>query len=148
MPEPSEQDIRDADPSALVKMAAAVQALAGLFVGLTGLQLVGTRWVAGWPDYAPYVLLALGASHVFLGATVFRARNWAAVTSAGLGVVTALVMIGWLFYVFTTIMSCILYVAVPFAVLNAILSFVALSGVRTTAEARRRLAEQGMNLGL
>lgn len=144
--DPTDADIAAAESSALVKMAAAIQAVTGLFVLLNGLQLVG----ALRSDLAvvPYVHLGLGAAQIVFGAMLYRARRWASLGGIGLNALTALVMVGWFFYSFTTIISCMMYVAVPLTVLALILGAISVPSVKRTADARERLADQGMNLGL
>jgi len=70
-------DLARVEPPALVKAAAVAQSLASLMVGLSGLQLVGSRWIAGWVDFVPYVLIALGVGGMFMAANQYKARAWA-----------------------------------------------------------------------
>lgn len=141
-------DIQAAEPSILVKLAAAVQGVSGLFVALSGLQLLDVTWRASWANYVPPFLCVIGVTAIFFAAMQYRARGWAAFASAALGVITALTMLGWLFYTLTSVMSCIMYFAIPLSGLSAILAFVAIGPIRRTAEARQRLSDRGMNLGL
>lgn len=147
MTDDADADLEKAEPSALVRLAAVAQALTGLLVGLCGLQLVGS--LLGWPRFVPWVQLALGPLQLYLGAMVFRARPWAAFAGAGLGGVAALLMVGWLVFLASrAAFSCMVFVTAPLSVLSALLAVAAIGGVSQTAEARRRLADQGMNLGL
>jgi len=141
-------DIQAAEPPILVKFASVAQGLAGLFVGLTGLQMVDFRWRVEWASYVPYCLLFLGAAGLGMSAMLYRSRRWAGIASPILGAVTALTMVGWLFHVLTNVFSCIMWVAVPLSCLSTILSAVSVGPVLRTAAARRRLSDRGMNLGL
>lgn len=141
-------DIQAAEPPILVKLAAAVHALTGLFVGLTGLQLLGARFVATWANFVPPFLLAIGLAAIVFAAMQYRARGWAAIASGVLSVITAITMLGWLFYTLTSVLSCIMWLAIPLSGLSAILNLVAIGPIRRTAQARQRLSDRGMNLGL
>lgn len=142
-------DLKAAEPPGVVKIAAAVQALAGLFVGLCGLQVVtGVVWAHAWMGAIPYVLLLIGGGAIFMAANQYRARAWAGVGSAVYDAVLALVATGWGMFSFTGMFSCMTVVAVPLALLSGLLSLLAMKGVKDTADARRRLADQGMGLGL
>jgi hypothetical protein len=44
--------------------------------------------------------------------------------------------------------SCMVLIATPVAVLTAVLAIVGIGGVKRTADARQRLSDQGMSLGL
>lgn len=141
-------DIASAEPPILVKLAAAVQALAGLFVALSGFQVLDVTWRAEWANFVPPFLVVMGLSSIGLGAMQYRARTWAAFASAIVAGLVALAMLGWLFYTFTSVVSCIQYLAVPLSGLSAILALVAIGPIRRTAEARQRLSDRGLNLGL
>lgn len=141
-------DIQAAEPPIVVKLAAAVHGMAGLFVGLVGLQLLGVTFRAGWANFVPPFLCVLGLTGIFLAAMQYRARGWAGIGSAILGVVAAVTMLGWLFYTLTSVLSCIVYVAVPLSGLAAILNLIAVGPILKTAQARQRLSDRGMNLGL
>lgn len=141
-------DLALAEPSALVKAAAVAQSLASLMVGLSGLQLIGARWVSGIANYVPYLLIVLGVVGIVLAANQYRARTWAGIGSGVFGVIMAITMIAWVIYTLTSIMSCLMYLAVPLSSLSAILSLVAVGAVNQTAAARKRLADRGMDLGL
>lgn len=141
-------DIAAVEPPTLVKAASIAQSLASMMVGLSGLQLLGTRWVAGPANYVPYFLLALGVGGVFMAANQYKARAWAGIGSAVFGATMAITITAWVFYTLTSVMSCLMYLAVPLSCLSAILSIVAIGGINRTAAARQRLTDRGMNLGL
>lgn len=144
----ADADIADAEPAALVKMAAAAQALCGLFVFLTGLQIVGVRGSASFVRLIPYIFMALGASQIVFGAMLLRARRWASLGGVALNGLTALTMVSWFVYSFGSITSCIGMLCVPLSGLALLLGAFSVPAVKRTADARQRLADQGMNLGL
>ncbi|MFK7988252.1 MAG: hypothetical protein AB8I08_19685 [Sandaracinaceae bacterium] len=141
-------DIASAESPFIVKLAAAFQAFAGLLVGLSGLQVVTARWANELLSFSPYLLMGLGAASVFVAGNQFRGKAWAGPGSIALTSVTALTTLGWVIMMFTTVMSCMAYCAVPLTLLAALLSLVAFPAMRKTAAARKRLADQGLSLGL
>lgn len=148
-PDPSEKDLRDAEPVALVKLAAALQAISGLFVALCGLQLVGASWRIAILGIVPYLMMSAGVLQIVVGAQYYRARTWAAYAGTGLGLAIGLGMGVWAPFSFVSgVFSCLVLIATPIAVLAAVLAIVGIGGVRRTADARQRLADQGMSLGL
>jgi hypothetical protein len=144
----SEADVKAAEPNVLVKLAAAAQALTGLFVGLCGLQMVGLRFGEPMLRALPYVLMVGGVLQIVLASRVYRARVWAAFSAATLGGLLALVLVSWFFYSFGALFSCMVMLAVPLSLLSAVFSAVALGPVRKAAAARERLDSQGISLGL
>ncbi|MEC7524697.1 MAG: hypothetical protein VYE22_32760 [Myxococcota bacterium] len=143
----SDADLKAAEPSMIVKMACVAQGLTGLVVALSGVQLLGLRSVHSVVEMVPWFLIASGVAQIAVAAQVFRARPWAAYVGAGHGGVVALAMVGWLFYAFPNILSCMQMIGTPLSVLSAILAVVAVPGVLHTAAARQRLADQGTPLG-
>ncbi len=141
-------DIKAAEAPTPVKLAASVQGLSGVLAGLTGLQLVGARWAAEWVGAVPYALMGLGLASLAMAVSQYRARAWAGPGSVLLSGVVALTVIGWVLYTLTSVMSCMAYMSVPLSMLSAVLSLVALRGVRETAAARQRLSDEGLSLGL
>ncbi|MCB9594174.1 MAG: hypothetical protein H6719_15690 [Sandaracinaceae bacterium] len=141
-------DIQAAEPPILVKAAAVAQALTGLFVTLTGVQVLGVTWRAEWANYVPPALCVMGALAIFFAAMQYRARAWAGIASAINGGLLGLLMVGWLFYTFTTVLSCMMYLAIPLSGLSAILNLVSIGAILRTAQARQRLSDRGLDLGL
>lgn len=144
----SDADLKAAEPSMIVKMACVAQGLTGLVVALSGVQLFGVRsFEYAFVRMVPYFFLVSGVVQIAVAAQVFRARPWAAYFGAAHGAVVALGMVGWLLFTLGDLMSCMQYVGTPLSVLSAILAVVAIGGVRHTAAARQRLADQGTPLG-
>jgi len=143
-----DSDISEAEPALLVKAASVVQGLCGLFVALNGVQLVGVSFRIELLDFAPYVQIACGVAQIGLAAMQYRARPWAGYASAVFGVTVAVMMVAWLAHLLSSVLSCIMYLAVPLSALNMILAGVAIPPLLRAARARQRLADRGMDLGL
>lgn len=142
-------DIKAAEPPTIVKMAASIQGVTGFLVGLTGLQLVGTRWVSDWYALLPYLICLLGAGSLFFAAMQYRARAWAGIGSVVWGALSTLAVLGFLGLLMVNgVMSCLAFVAVPLSFISLVLDVVALKGIRDTALARQRLSDEGLSLGL
>lgn len=143
-----DEDIQAADSPLIVKAAAAVQGFSGLFVMLNGLQLLGATFRTEILDFGPWAQVVFGLAQLGMAAMQFRARVYAGVGSIVLGAVVALMMVIWFFFLATSIVSCVMYAAVPLSLLNLLLSVAAIMPLLRTARARQRLADQGMGLGL
>lgn len=144
-------DIRAVEPIAIVKIAAAAQAMMGVLVALTGLQMTGIYGYGSleWIEYVPYAQMPIGVGLVFLATMVFRARTWAALGGAVACAVVTLLMGAWDFFCITQeLFSCLSLLSFPVGCLATILAFVAIGPVKVAAAARARLSAQGMGLGL
>lgn len=144
----TEADIRLAETPFVVKLAAVVQGVTGLLVALSGLQVSDLVYRIEWASYVPYAQIALGVTQIGFAAMQLRSRRFAGVGSVVLGGVVAIVMIGWLLYMLTSVLSCIMYLSVLFALLDVVLGAVAIGPLHRTAAAKQRLADRGMDLGL
>jgi hypothetical protein len=147
----NEADLKLAEPIALVKVASALQGVTGVFIALTGVQMWGVYGYGdlAWIEYVPYFLMVIGTLQLAVATMVYRARAWAALAGAILGLFAALVMGAWdVLCVVESMFSCIGLLAFPLAGLSAILAFLAIGPVRATAAARARLSAAGMGLGL
>lgn len=146
--EASDADLRAAQPTPMVKLAAATQATSGLFAALCGIQITDIVFVR-YPVLAalPYVLIVGGLLAIALATRVYRVRPIGAYAAAAWSAVLALILVGWFLYSFDLAFSCMLTITAPIALLTSVLAFVALGPVRTAARARERLAAQGMHLG-
>jgi hypothetical protein len=146
---PVEDDIAAASPPLLAKVAGGVVALAGGVVGLTGLQTMMMGELRSPYRMVPWVLAALGAANVVLGAVVFRARMWGALSAAGGTLLLAIASGGWLVLSVTHGLFSLYALASPFlsaaALVFALLSF---GPCQRATAARQRLRDQGMNLGI
>ncbi|MFW5921232.1 MAG: hypothetical protein ACOCUS_05275 [Polyangiales bacterium] len=145
----NEPDVRDTQPTKVVLAAAAFQVLTGLSVVLTGLQpmLFGVRYRDIF-DWMPWVLVVAGVIAMVFGAAVGRAREWAAVSGAALSVVLLLGMLAWLVAnLMWGVFSCPGMLAVPLALAASVLGVLAVKPCMRATEARRRLRDEGMELG-
>lgn len=143
------EDLGAVEPPTLVKVAAAIGGIAAVFVGLTGVQMLGARWTEPWLDYVPYPLMLLGVLGLTMAAYQYRARAWAGIGAAVACGLNALAAAAWgIFGLTHGIISCMAILAVPATMLAALLAVLSIKGVRDTAAARRRLEEQGLGLGL
>ena len=61
----------------------------------------------------PYFLILIGAAGIFTAANQYKARQWAGLGSAIVGVVMAITIIAWVLYTLMSVMSCMMYLAVP-----------------------------------
>ncbi len=135
-------------PTGLVKAASIVLALAGVFVALTGAQVLGTRFYVEWANAVPPALLALGLCLIPAALSTFRGSMLAAILAVTFGGLAFLLCSGWFIYTFGTVFSLMNVLAVPMAGLGALLGLLAFPHVRKMAQAKQRLADQGMSLGL
>lgn len=120
----------------------------GLFEAVSGLQLWGFI-LTGWVNAVPFVLIALGL--VAIGVGFMSARGRAQAVVAGL-VVAPVILFGnslWALFGLTRGFVSIFGLLVPALALASIaLLVIAIGPTRRATEARRRLAEQGLDLGI
>ncbi|MGE0786122.1 MAG: hypothetical protein AB7S26_10565 [Sandaracinaceae bacterium] len=145
-----EEHIRSADTGPLVKAAAVVQMIAGILVALSGAQFSDRDYFyTEVLNQVPYLLIVLGLAAIGFAAMQFRARVWAGMGSAILGVVNVVAMGGW--FVALVVHGALIpmpLAAAAAAGLSALLSIAAVPQVYRTARARERLARAGLDLGL
>lgn len=137
-----------AAPTLEVKGAAGSCALSGLLLVLTGVQILGVQWRDEWMNLGRFVFLALGAALFVLGLRVYRGDDraaLAAVVVAGLSVVAGA---GWFFITFGAVLSLMNVLATALSGLATLLCLVAIPHTRRMSAARRRLADEGLSLGL
>ena len=145
----TDEDLRHADTPPVAKAAAALAAMSGLFVLLSGVQVLDLRFRMEWLELVPYLMIVAGVGQIVVGAMLGRARAWAVYTAAGGGALISLGMVGWfLFFLLGVGLSCIVFVAPVVSLLATVLAVVSIPGVRRTSAARTRLAERGLGLGL
>jgi len=130
-----------------VRAGAAFMALGGLFVALTGLQVISVTWHEGWRNLVPYVFLAVGGLMVPTGATLYRGSHRSAILGLALCTVATLGTCGWFVTTWGSVFSLMNVAAVPMAVIGAVLCGLSLPATKKMAEARERLADEGLNLG-
>lgn len=135
-------------PTGLVKAASTVLALAGVFIALTGVQVLGARFFEAWVNAVPPLFLVMGIALVPAALSLFRGSMFAAVAAVAIAGLAFLMTSAWFIFTFGSILSLMNVMAVPMAGLGALLGLLALPHVRKMAQAKQRLAEQGMSLGL
>jgi hypothetical protein len=148
--EVNDDDIRVLDPPLAVKAAAALQAICGVLIAVTGVQLFFfVDFYSPWLDLVKYAFFVTGVLQLVVASRVYRARLWAAYAGAALGVAIALVILAWnLFSMLNVGFSCVASVSAPLAMLTALVAFFAIGPTHKVAQARARLADQGMDLGV
>lgn len=137
-----------AAPNLEVKGAAGSCALSGLLLVLTGVQILGVRWIDAWMNYWRFVFIALGVVLFVLAMRVYRGdhkANLAALVFAGLA---SVVGAGWFFVTFGSVLSLMNVAAVAMTGLATLLCLFSLGHTRKMSAARQRLADEGMSLGL
>ncbi len=145
----AEDDIAEAVPPPIARVAGGLVALAGAVVALTGVQTMMIARIRGPFASTPWVLLLLGVPHLLLGAMVFRARAWAALVSIVGTALLALTSGAWLVFSLGHFLFSLYALGSPMAAVAAlVLSLVALGPCQRASAARARLREQGMNLGI
>ncbi|HEY8041906.1 MAG TPA: hypothetical protein VIF15_19010 [Polyangiaceae bacterium] len=145
----AEDDIADATPPLLARVAGGVVALAGAVVALTGAQTLLFVTIRGPAAMAPYVLVALGVPEIVLGTLIFRARAWAALIAIGGTILSSLASAAWLvFSVGHYLFSLYALMAPVFAVSSLVFAILALGPCQRASAARARLRAQGLNLGI
>ncbi len=147
--DPAPDDTALAAVPVLVKLAAGVVFLAGAIGAIHVLQLFGLIGrIRGPFAFAPHAMGLESAGAIVAGVALARARGWAwwvASTSGGLLWTTSaawfLFALGnGFFTLFGFLVPCLGFGALVFGLL-------ARKACQVTAEARRRLAEQGFELG-
>jgi hypothetical protein len=95
------------------------------------------------------VLLAFGIGELVLGATVFRARAWAAVAATGVSLVQAAAAGAWLVFSMSHGLFQLYALGGPPVSLGAaVLAVLAMGPCQKASAARARLKAQGMDLGI
>lgn len=136
----------------IVRVAAAFQAVSGLYLLLSAGQLLMSVRFFGelvFIQYVNWLFVPLALLQVLSAARVVRVRApWGWVGTI-LSVSLALMITGWIgANIYFTIFSCMQLGALIFAWIAAVLAPFTIKPIARAAEARRVLAEQGMDLGM
>jgi hypothetical protein len=118
-----------------------------LFTALQSIQLWGFT-LLGLVKLVPFFMLIAGIATVAVGFFVMKARGWAAI--AGTVAVGTIVFAqsGWVVYGLANgFVSLLAFGVPPLALAATVLAGIAIPGSLRADEARRRLAEQGLNMG-
>lgn len=146
----ADSDLSRLDAPLVVKLAAAVSGVAGLFACLGGLQpatslIFRELWLAA----VVWSLVAAGAAQLVLGFMLVRNRAWVAVGATVLAPITLLLSLGWAVFALSNgAFSCLNVLAVPLGIGATILAPLSIGPARRATAARQRLADQGVDLGL
>lgn len=124
-------------------------ALAGIVVALTGAQTLAMVTIRGPLAAMPYVLALLGVIEIAAGTLVFRARAWGAIGALVGSAMCVLASGFWLLVSMGHGLLSLYALASPFvSIVAGIMAVVALGPCERASAARRRLREQGMDLGI
>jgi len=148
-PHSAEEDIAAATPPVIARIAGGLVALAGMVVALTGVQTLAMVTIRGPLALVPYVLALLGAIEIAAGTLVFRARGWGAIGAVGTSFVNVLASGFWLLVSMGHGLLSLYALASPcVSLVGGIMAVVAMGPCERASAARRRLREQGMDLGI
>lgn len=152
MSQEEEVSVASLDAPFIVRAAAGFQAVSGLYLLLSAIQLLTSVTFYGelvLIQYANWAFLVLGVTQVFVAAQTVRVRAPYGVVGTVLCAVIALAVSAWLAAnVYFTIFSCMQLGTLVFSVVAAILAPFTIGPIRKAAAARRSLEDQGMDLGL
>lgn len=149
-PDPNDRDLALVEPTSTVKMCAALHGIAGTVTALAGLQFVTSgSFIEAYLNALPWSLVALGAIQVGLALLVLRNHHPAAIAASLNAALLALLALGWLVLSITSgMLSFMALGAVPAAGSAAILSPFTLGQTKRGWDAKKRLSESGIELGL
>ncbi|GAB4213233.1 MAG: hypothetical protein OHK0013_36930 [Sandaracinaceae bacterium] len=152
MRERHEADLQSLDAPFVVRAAAAVQAVCGLYLLLSAVQLLTSIRFHGELviiQYANWAFLALGVAQVFVAAQTIRVRPPYGWIGTALSALVALAVTLWIAAnVYFMIFSCMQLGTLVFAWGAAVLSPFTIAPIARAASVRKQLEDQGMDLGL
>ena len=135
-----------------MRVAAAFQAVSGLYLALSAIQLLTSVLFYGelvLIQYTNWAFVPLALLQVVSAAQVVRVRAPWGVLGTALSVLIALMVTAWVAAnVFFTIFSCLQMGKVVLAWLDALLANFTIRPIAAAAKARKALEDQGMDLGL
>lgn len=144
-----EQDLAAAATPTLARVTGGLGLLSGILTALTSVQTLTTVDIRGAMAFAPYVLLLAGLGAAFAGAKLMGGHGWAAIASTALNGLLFLLTSGWLVFSFTRGLFSLFALADPMlALLAGGLSIACIDICARVSKARKRLADQGLGLGL
>lgn len=145
-----DSDLRLLAAPMVLKLAAAISGVAGLFACLGGLQpATSLIFREPWPKILVWSLVFGGAAQVILGFLLVRNRESVAIAASILAPLMVLMSAVWLFFALANgAFGCPNLLAIPLGLAAAILSPMSIGPARRASAARRRLSDQGVELGL
>jgi hypothetical protein len=127
-------------PGLLVRVAAVVQGLAGLFVAVSGVQMIALFYLDTWIQLLAVTLIVVGGSTAVLSGFSGQGRDWAAGLSLLLMGGQLLLAIGWCLYaLYIGLLSLLAILGAGLTVLAAPLALAAVPGATRASAARRQL---------
>lgn len=133
-------DVADLRTPLLVSLSGAALAIAALFVGASGLQVMALVYVYSWWKVVPYLLVLFGAAGLPLGGTVTTGRLWAVILGFALTAMMGFVTLVWTIYaMWNGLLALLPLVAVLLCGLAGLLLPLAIPGARRVSAARARL---------
>ncbi len=152
MTDESEKEISALATPFVVRAAAALQAVSGLYLAISAIQLlVSLRFVGELApiQYLNWAFIPLGVLQILAAARLLRMRaGWGWVALA-LALVVALGATSWVaLNVFFGIFSCMQLGTVSFAWIALVLTPFTIGPLARASRARRALERDGMSLGL
>jgi hypothetical protein len=148
--DPAEPDLAHLEPTARTKTSAALHGMSGVLTALAGVQFVtSASFYDPIQNALPWSLAVLGVVQVVVALLVLRNHHPAALAGSLLAAVIALGALAWLVLSLTSgMLSFLAIVAVPVAGCAALLAPAALAHTRRGWDAKKRLEDAGMELGL
>ncbi len=144
-------DVQSLDASAIVKAAAAVEALSGLFTGLGALQLMISGQFVGelrWAQYAVWALGLAGLASLVLASQVMRMRMGRTLVAMLTALALAPAVMAWFaFCVAHEIFSFMQMISVLASWAAALALPFTLPATKRASEMRKRLSDAGLDLG-
>lgn len=146
----SESDLQLLQPTLVVKLAAAITGVFGLFACLGGLQpATSLVFNALWLALVVWGLVLAGAAQVVLAFMLVRNRAWVAIAATVLAPVTLILTLVWgVVALGAGGFGCPNLLAIPLGIASCILAPLTIGPARRASAARQRLSDQGVELGM
>jgi len=146
----SNDDLAAAKIARSVEIAGWLLVFSGVFGVLHGVQLFGfIRFYTTTPVVFAGVNAVVALAAVVFGAGFVRARGWAVWSAPITGAVLCVLSSVWFVYAFAGLLIVLYAFFIPILALAATIAlFLARASCKRTAEARRALAEEGIELGV
>ena len=144
-----DDDIVQTASPLIAQVAPGVLGFEGLLLLVMGLQnAVFVHWL-GWVRLAPYVMALLGVFTIVVAFMFGKVRVWAVWTAVALAAFLVLAAGAWLFLsLISGVFSPLNFMTAGCSMVGLVLVLAAVGSCLRVAAARRRLREQGMELGI
>jgi len=148
-PPDADADIQAAAPPQVAVLGGRVGLVLGVFTGLLGAQSLSNLRFVSWYWLLPALMLPLAAATIACGWKLSRARGWAAIATTVLAVLVGLLVTVWtvlaLTFGYFSLLSPMVALA---AFITALLAGLSIGPCRRADEARARLLDAGLDLGV